>query len=88
MLATGVSFSQSQRVGHLCLAFSCNNLAAVANHILSIGKKAVVCGDFGEHSAAVAEAVAGAVDGELYVPTFEDKSQLVQTLMILPRCTV
>ena len=72
-LATGVSFSKASGLDTYT-AFSCNNLAAVANHILSIGKKAVVCGDFGEHSAAVAEAVAGAVDGELYVPTFEDKS--------------
>ena len=73
-VATGVSFHDASGLDTY-VSFGCNNLAAVANHILSTGKKVVVCSDFGEHSAAVAETVAAAVEGELYVPAFKDKSQ-------------
>ena len=72
-LATGVSFHKASGLDTY-VSFSCNNLAAVAKYIFSTGKKVVICGDFGEDSAAAAEAVAGAVGGELYVPTFSDKS--------------
>ena len=73
-VATGVSFSKASGFDTY-VAFGCNNLAAVANHVFSTGKQVVVCGDFGEDSARVAETVAAAVEGELYVPTFEDKSR-------------
>ena len=72
-LATGVSFSKASGFDTY-VAFGCNNLAAVANHVFSTGKQVVVCGDFGEDSARVAETVAAAVEGELYVPTFDDDS--------------
>lgn len=73
-VATGISFHEATGL-QTYVSFGCNNLAAVANHISSAGKKVIVCSDYGQHSQAIAEEVAAAVGGELYVPTFIDKTE-------------
>ena len=73
-VATGVSFHEATGLDTY-VAFGCHNLAAVASYISSTGKTAIVCSDFGQHSQAIAEEVAAAVGGELYVPTFIDKTE-------------
>ncbi len=69
--ATGVSVHTA--TGHdVYVSFGCDNLAAVADYLKSLGKHVCICGDVGEHSALVAEQIAGAIEGELFIPRFPE----------------
>ena len=54
------------------VAFSCSNLANVAQFARSRYKTVVLCGDTGAMDALVAEEVAGDIGGELFIPEFPE----------------
>jgi putative DNA primase/helicase len=69
--ATGVSVHTA--TGHdVYVSFGCDNLAAVADYLKSLGKHVCICGDVGDHSALMAEQVAGAIGGDLFIPRFPE----------------
>ena len=54
------------------VAFGCANLLAVAEYVKSLGKHVAVCGEVGATPARIAEEVAAAVGGDLFVPQFPE----------------